>query len=80
MSNWDVLLWAIIGLLLINHIRLNFLLMKTNQFCIIMASQTPTHLAIYLPLEDMQHLMQYRDGEAESQSNNEVIKKWDEGG
>ena len=52
--------------------------MKTNQYCIAMASQTPNHLAIYLPIEYLEHFIP--PPENDSPKNSDEIKKWDDGG
>jgi len=74
MTQWDILLWAIIGLLLINHIRLNLLLRQVvaqNQSLIAMfAAQMGIlfNFEVIEPPEDSQR------------ANEDEIKKWDEGG
>ena len=74
MNEGDILQWAIMGLLLINHIRLNFLLRKTNNYCIMMASRNAAPIVVYLPeSKDKKNSMN-------NLANSEEIKKWDDGG
>ena len=63
MNEWDIILWAILGLLLINHIRLNFLLMRVTKFYIAM-EQNPSQINLYIPEESL--------------TNSDEIKEWDE--
>ena len=75
MTQGDILLWAIIGLLLINHIRLNFLLRQVvaqNQSLIAMfAAQMGIlfNFEVIEPIEDSQE-----------PKTSEEIKKWENGG
>tara|TARA_R110000824_G_scaffold5793_7_gene26655 strand:+ start:6080 stop:6304 length:225 start_codon:yes stop_codon:yes gene_type:complete len=74
MNEGDILQWAIMGLLLINHIRLNFILGRTNNYCIMMASKNAHPLIFYLP-ENTD-----KNNSMNNLANSEEIKKWDDGG
>ena len=85
LSEWDILLWAILGLLLINHLRLNFLLRQVimqNQTLIgIFVTQLGTMFGFQIPESDIQFMVN-SDGGFENinqKSNSEQIKEWDEG-
>jgi len=75
MEWWETLQGAIIGLLLINHIRLNFLLMKTNQLYLYNIIQNSKSMALFYPIPEF---IQELEKEPKIAESNE-IKEWDDG-